>query len=108
MTEPKPLPFDKELDGISKKTIEIHHDKLYAGYVKKEAEVGDKLVALRQSGTAEGNASYSELRSLKDAENFLTNAVYLHEWYFDILGGDADYNKAPELSKALTVKWGSI
>src|SRR3989344_8306211 len=101
-----------EMKVISDKTMQIHKDKLYAGYVTKEREVGDKLVKLRDeiiAGTAlGGNATYSELRSLKDAENFATNAVYLHEWYVDVLGGDADYNKAPELSKALTVKWGSI
>ena len=34
--ETKPLPFDAEkLDGISAKTLAVHHDKLYAGYVAK-------------------------------------------------------------------------
>ncbi|HEY4493784.1 MAG TPA: Fe-Mn family superoxide dismutase [Candidatus Paceibacterota bacterium] len=97
---------------ISDKTKQIHKDKLYAGYVAKEKEVGDKLVELRDkiiAGTAPGgNATYSELRALKDAENFATNAVYLHEWYFGVQEGDADYAKAPELAKALTEKWGSM
>src|SRR5512143_1745441 len=97
----KPLPFTKELEGISAKTLAIHHDKLYAGYVAKLKEVTDKLVALQQSGTAAGNATYSELRALKDAETFAANGVYLHEWYFDVLGGDGAAGKAPELSKAL-------
>lgn len=97
---------------ISDKTKAIHKDKLYAGYVAKEKEVGDKLVALRDQIIAGavpgGNATYSELRSLKDAENFATNAIYLHEWYFAVLDGDADWKKAPELSKALIEKWGSM
>lgn len=105
--EPKKMPFE-ELDGISKKTLEVHHDKLYVGYVKKEAEIGQKLVELRKSGKAEGNATYSDLRVLKDAENFVTNAVYLHEWYFDVLGGKGVTDEAPELKKALIEKWGSI
>lgn len=104
----KPLPFDKELDGISKKTLAIHHDKLYAGYVKKSQEIGQKLKELRESGKAEGNATYSELRALKDSETFAVNGVYLHEWYFDNLGGDGDWSKAPELAKALTECWGSV
>ncbi len=104
----KPLPFTKALEGISEKTISIHHDKLYAGYVAKANEITDKLVALRQSGNAAGNATYSELRALKDAETFAVNAVYLHEIYFECLGGDGDTTKAPELSKALTEKWGSL
>lgn len=32
-SETKPLPFSGELEGISKNTTAIHHDKLYAGYV---------------------------------------------------------------------------
>ncbi len=108
MSEPKPLPFDKELDGISKKTLEIHHDKLYAGYVKKASEISDKLGELAKSGKAEGNATYSELRALKDSETFAVNGVYLPEWYFDVLGGDGNIAEAPELSQALIEKWGSI
>lgn len=104
----KPLPFDKELDGISKKTLEIHHDKLYVGYVKKADEIGKKLGELAKSGKAEGNPTYSELRSLKDAETFATNGVYLHEWYFDVLGGDGNIADAPELSKVLVEKWGTV
>ncbi|HUO75444.1 MAG TPA: superoxide dismutase [Candidatus Paceibacterota bacterium] len=107
--EPKPLPFDQtKLSGISEKTLAIHHDKLYAGYVKKTDEITEKLVALQKSGTYEGNATYSELRALKDAETFAVNGVYLHEWYFDVLGGDGAADKAPELSKALAEKWGSV
>jgi len=90
----------------------IHKDKLYAGYVAKEKEIGDKLGELREkilAGTVPGgNATYSELRSLKDAESFATNAVYLHEWYFDVLEGDGTFPKAPELTKAISEKWESI
>jgi Fe-Mn family superoxide dismutase len=106
--EPKPLPFSKELQGISAKALAIHHDKLYAGYVAKANEVSDKLGELAKSGLASGNATYSELRALKDAETFAVNGVYLHEWYFDALGGDGNSADAPELSRALTDKWVSV
>lgn len=109
--EPKPLLFSKDLTGISKKTLEIHYDKLYVGYVKKSNEIAEKLNRLREAvidGQAEGNATYSELRALKDAETFAVNGVYLHEWYFDVLGGDGDWKNAPELTKALEEKWGTI
>ena len=98
--------------AISEMTMMIHKDKLYAGYVAKKKEVGDILFDLYKkiiAGEAVGgNATYSDLRSVKDAENFVTNAVYLHEWYFEVLGGDANWEKAPELSKALIEKWGSM
>ena len=106
--ETKPLPFDKELDGISANTLAIHHDKLYAGYVAKANAISDELKELMHSGEAAGNATYSRLRSLKDAETFAVNGVYLHEWYFDVLGGDGNVASAPELSAALTEKWGSV
>ena len=107
-TEPKPLPFEAgSLNGISEKTMQIHHDKLYVGYVKKSAEIIEKLKALRAKGEFEANATYSELRGLKDAETFAVNGVYLHEWYFDVLGGTGDIVQAPELSKAMIEKWGS-
>src|SRR5688572_27399696 len=105
--EPKPLPY-KELKGISEKALAIHHDKLYAGYVNKAKEIGEKLSELAKSGQAQGNATYSELRSLKDGETFATNGIYLHEWYFDGLGGDGLVDKAPELSKVLVEKWGTV
>ena len=108
---PKPLPY-KKLEGISERTLEIHHDKLYVGYVSKSNEIAEKLDKLRDeiiAGTAlGGNATYSELRALKDAETFAVNGVYLHEWYFDVLGGDGAYQNAPELSKAIAEKWGSV
>jgi len=105
--EIKPL-NKKEVSGISEKTMAIHHGKLYAGYVNKSNEILQKLKDLRASGKAEGNTTYSELRSLKDAETFAINGVYLHENYFDLLGGDGDWSKAPELSAAMVKKWGSV
>ena len=108
----KPLPFDKDLDGISKKTNDIHHGKLYKGYVDKANEVSDELGKLRDeiiAGTAPGgNTTYSKLRALKLGETFAVNGIYLHEWFFGALGGDGDYAKAPELSVAIVEKWGSV
>jgi len=108
----KPLPFTKELDGISKKTIEIHHDKLYVGYVKKSEEISGKLKQLSSdiiSGkVGSGNQTFSELRALKEGETFAVNGAFLHEWYFDNLGGDGNWKIASELSKAIINKWGSV
>ncbi len=94
--------------GISEKTMTIHRDKLYAGYVKKAKEILEKLGELRESRKAEGNATFSELRSLKSEETFAINGVYLHEWYFDGIAGKGDWKDAPQLVKALEEKWGSI
>lgn len=108
----KQLPYDAgSLKGISQKTVNIHHDKLYAGYVKKSDDIAENLRRLRNdiiSGKAEGNQTYSELRGLKEGETFAVNGVYLHEWYFDVLGGNGNWRSASELSKAISEKWGSV
>lgn len=108
MNESKPLSFaGADLKGISEKTITIHHDKLYAGYVAKANEIGEKLSALSHGGdVSTANQTYSELRGLKSAEIFAKNGVYLHEYYFETLGG----NGAPsgKLVDAIAQQYGSL
>ncbi|MDO8618097.1 MAG: Fe-Mn family superoxide dismutase [Candidatus Uhrbacteria bacterium] len=106
-TEAAPLPF-KSLIGISDKTMAIHHDKLYVGYVNKLNEVSEKLMAMNESGVGldAANQTYSDLRALRDAETFAVNGVYLHEYYFEVLGGDGKPTGA--LVDDLTEKYGSL
>ncbi len=47
--EPKPLPFNTPLTGISDKAMTIHHDKLYVGYVNKMKEVADQLHKMKRA-----------------------------------------------------------
>ncbi len=106
-TDIQPLNFTPPLQGISDKTLTIHHDKLYAGYVAKKNEIQDKLTPLMRGGdVSSANQSFSELRGLKDGETFATNGVYLHEWYFDVLGGDG--KATGEIADALTAEYGSM
>ncbi len=107
--EPKPLPFQKSLVGISDKAMQIHHDKLYVGYVAKTVEIAEKTKELFDRSAdpiGSANQTYSELRALKDGETFATNGVYLHEYYFNVLGGDGA-PKGP-LIDALIEKHGSF
>lgn len=105
--EIKPLSYPADsLRGISAKTIEIHHGKLYAGYVNKANEISEKLAALRKGGKVEGNQIYSELRGLKLGETFAANGASLHETYFDILGGDG--KPSGELADLIISKYGSM
>ncbi|MEK6976969.1 MAG: Fe-Mn family superoxide dismutase [Candidatus Hydrothermarchaeota archaeon] len=76
----------KELPGLSERQLKEHHDVLYAGYVKKLNEIEAKMEA---ADPAEANATYSTIRELKLEETFATNAIRLHEGYFDNLGGKA-------------------
>src|SRR4051812_44136884 len=96
--EPKRLPFRTPLNGISDRTLKNHHDKLYAGYVDKKNEIQTQLEELGRrttsNGGKSGNSTFSELRTLKESETYAVNGVYLHEWYFEILGGDGTFENA--------------
>lgn len=82
----KDLPFGKDqLKGISEKTTEIHHDKLYAGYVNKRNEIAE---ALESADRSKANQAYSPFRALKLEETFAADGAILHEIYFDSLGGN--------------------
>lgn len=81
----KELRFAKDaLEGISARTIETHHDKLYAGYVNKRNEITELLGKADRSKAAQ---TYSEYRELKLEETFNADGQILHELYFDCLGG---------------------
>lgn len=104
----KPLPFNlRRIGNISEKALEIHHDKLYQGYVNKKNEIEEKLKTVdRATGN---NVTYSDFRSLKLEETFAANGVYLHEDYFSVLGGEGQSPlDAPELSEAIAAEFGSV
>lgn len=106
-TEKLPLPFQGAQGAISEKTLAIHHDKLYAGYVDKKNEISEKLLPLMKGGDiSSANQSYSELRGLKDGETFAVNGAYLHEWYFGNLGGDGQ--PSGKLAETLVAEHGSM
>lgn len=79
---------NSDLEGISKEQLEQHHDILYAGYVKKLAEIDRSLPKADRNAA---NGTYSEYGELLRQQAFATNGVTLHEWYFDNLkkGGSA-------------------
>ncbi|MFH1200470.1 MAG: Fe-Mn family superoxide dismutase [Candidatus Micrarchaeota archaeon] len=98
-----PLKY-KSLDGLSEKQLSEHHGVLYAGYVKKLNEIEPKL---KSADKAAANATYSEVGELKRQEVFATNAISLHEGYFEGLGGKGG---APSggIAKLLAEDYGSF
>lgn len=100
----KPLLQNQEdrLKGISKKTIEIHRDKLYAGYVAKRNEIEEQLKTADQPSA---NQTYSVWRGLKEGETFAANGMVLHEYYFGVLGGDGQ--PKGEVLEEIKKVWGS-
>lgn len=87
--------------------MQIHHDKLYVGYVNKRNEIDEKLTKVDRTAA---NATYSEYGELKREESFAANAIYLHEYYFNVLGGENAENTKPagELIQAIEKEFGSF
>jgi superoxide dismutase, Fe-Mn family len=78
--------FDKELDGISKQTMDDHF-KLYEGYAKKSNECR-KILNEFDYEQIEGNQVYSPLRAVSVDYTFALLGFKNHDLYFGHLGGD--------------------
>src|SRR4029450_11253058 len=78
--------FDKELEGISRQTMEDHY-KLYEGYCKKVNECR-KILNEFDYSQIEGNQVYSPLRAVSIDYTFALLGFKNHDLYFGHLGGD--------------------
>jgi len=78
--------FDKDLDGISRQTMEDHY-KLYEGYVKKTNECRTILTGFDYS-EVEGHQVYSQLRAVSVDYTFALLGFKNHDLYFGHLGGE--------------------
>ncbi|HEX3873088.1 MAG TPA: Fe-Mn family superoxide dismutase [Solirubrobacteraceae bacterium] len=77
--------FDRELDGISKQTMDDHY-KLYEGYARKANECR-RILDETDYSQAEGNQIYSPLRSVSIDYTFALLGFKNHDLYFGHLGG---------------------
>ncbi|MBV8991663.1 MAG: hypothetical protein JO372_24125 [Solirubrobacterales bacterium] len=84
--KPRAFPaFEKDLDGISRQTMEDHY-KLYEGYIKKTNECR-KLLNQFDYGEIEGNQVFSQLRAVSVDYTFALLGYKNHDLYFGHLGG---------------------
>jgi superoxide dismutase, Fe-Mn family len=84
--KPRQFPaFDKELDGISKGTMEDHY-KLYENYINKTNEIRKAMNDVNWD-EAQGNQVYSYTRGLAVDYTFALLGFKNHELYFGHLGG---------------------
>jgi Fe-Mn family superoxide dismutase len=94
------------LSGFSPKQIELHL-KLYQGYVKKINEIRAEIEKIPfAERKANSNFSYGKFSELKRREAVPYNGVYLHEMYFDNLGGSRG-TPAADLTRAIEGSFGS-
>jgi Fe-Mn family superoxide dismutase len=73
-----------KIKGLSENQLK-NHFTLYQGYVKKLNEIEQKLGTVDKSAP---NYSYNDYSELKRREPVAYNGTFLHEAYFDNLGGE--------------------
>src|SRR4051794_3204271 len=84
--KPRKFPaFDRDLDGISRQTMDDHY-KLYEGYVKKTNECRRRLNEFDYA-QIEGNQVFSDLRAVSVDYTFALLGFKNHDLYFGHLGG---------------------
>jgi Fe-Mn family superoxide dismutase len=99
----KPLTLDvSKLNGLSQKLVASHHENNYAGAVKRLGAIRKQLNELDWS-----SAPVFVINGLKREELVAANSAYLHELYFDALGGDGGL-PSNGFSVALTRDFGSV
>jgi superoxide dismutase, Fe-Mn family len=91
-----------KIKGLSEAQLR-NHFTLYQGYVKKLNEIEQKLGTVDKSAP---NYSFNDYSELKRREPVAYNGTFLHEAYFDNLGGEG--TAPPEFfKKAIVSAFGS-
>jgi Fe-Mn family superoxide dismutase len=99
----QPLAIDPaKLDGLSQRLIASHHENNYAGAVKRLNAIRAQLAQLDWA-----TAPVFVVNGLKREELIAANSAWLHELYFDNLGGDGQLADGG-LSIALERDFGSV
>jgi superoxide dismutase, Fe-Mn family len=82
----KTFPNLSTVDGLSPNQLN-QHIELYTGYVKKINEIETQISAAPAESLSLANPTYSGFRELHHEQTYALNAVVLHEYYFENLGG---------------------
>ncbi len=106
---PRPYSDDeaKELlkDVVSPETSDWHYNKHHKGYV---AALNTIEKGLETADRAAANGNYSTVGELKRRFTWNHSGTLLHDVYWEVLGGDGDANKGPEIKSAIEAEFGSI
>jgi len=92
-------------DVMSPETSDWHYNTHHKGYVtflnniEKELQTADR---------AKANGNYSQIGELKRRMTWNHGGTVLHDVYWEVLGGDGDINKGPEIKKAIEEEFGSV
>lgn len=106
---PRPYSDDeaKELlkGVVSPETTDWHYNKHHAGYVAGMNTIEKELDSADRS---KANGNYSQIGELKRRFTWNHSGALLHDIYWEVLGGDGDASKGPEIKAAIEKEFGSF
>jgi Fe-Mn family superoxide dismutase len=90
---------------MSPETTDWHYNTHQKGYV---TALNNIEKALETADRSAANANYSVLGELKRRFSWNHSGALLHDIYWDVLGGDGDLSKGPEIKAAIEKEFGSF
>lgn len=106
-----PRPYSDEeakkllADVVSPETTDWHYNKHHKGYVVALNAIEKGLESTDRSAA---NGNYSEVGELKRRFTWNHAGTLLHDVYWEVLGGDGDVTKGPDIKAALENEFGSV
>jgi len=96
----------KLLSGVvSPETTDWHYNKHHKGYVVALNTIEKGLESTDRSAA---NGNYSEVGELKRRFTWNHAGTLLHDVYWEVLGGDGDVSKGPDVKAAIEKEFGSV
>jgi Fe-Mn family superoxide dismutase len=90
---------------ISPETADWHYNTHHKGYVAALNKIETDLQA---ADTDKANGNYSEFGELKRRFTWNHAGALMHDVYWEVMGGDGDPSKGPEIKKAIEESFGSF
>lgn len=97
----------KELlkDVVSPETTDWHYNTHHKGYVTFMNKIEQ---ALKGADLETANGNWSEFGELKRRFTWNHSGALLHDVYWEVMGGDGDASKGPEIKMAIEKSFGSV
>ncbi len=90
---------------VSAETTDWHYNKHHKGYVTALNSIEKGLESADRDAA---NGNYSEIGELKRRLTWNHSGALLHDIYWQVLGGDGDPSKGPEVVAAIEKEFGSF
>jgi Fe-Mn family superoxide dismutase len=107
----KPRPYSDEeakkllAPVVDAETTDWHYNTHHKGYV---TALNNIEKALETADRAGANGNYSVVGELKRRQTWNHAGTLLHDIYWEVMGGDGDVSKGPDVKAAIEKEFGSI